>query len=59
MSEKIIVKYFEEREPAHRPIHATAGSAGYDLFAAQAMTLLPNSCVSVSLDCTWELSKGY
>ena len=39
MSEKIIVKYFEERESARQPKHATVGSAGYDLFAAQAMTL--------------------
>ena len=51
MSEKIIVKYFEESESARQPIPATVGSAGYDLFAAQAMTLLPNSCESGSLDC--------
>ena len=59
MSEKIIVKYFEESESARQPIRATVGSAGYDLFAAQAMTLLPNSCESVSLDCIWEIPKGY
>ena len=59
MSEKIIVKYFEESESARQPICATVGSAGYDLFAAQAMTLLPNSCESVSLDCIWEIPKGY
>ena len=41
MSEKILLKYFEESESAHQPIRATVGSAGYDLFAAQAMTLLP------------------
>ena len=51
MSEKIIVKYFEESGSARQPIRATVGSAGFDLFAAQAMTLLPNSCESVSLDC--------
>ena len=59
MSEKIIVKYFEESESARQPVHATVGSAGYDLFAAQAMTLFPNSCESVSLDCIWEIPKGY
>ena len=36
MSEKIIVKFFEESESAYQPIRATVGSAGYDLFAAQA-----------------------
>ena len=59
MSEKIIVKYFEESESACQPKCATVGSAGYNLFAAQAMTLLPNSCESVSLDCKWEIPKGY
>ena len=59
MSEKIIVKYFEESESARQPIRATVWSAGYDLFAAQAMTLLPNSCELVSLDCIWEIPKGY
>ena len=59
MSEKIIVKYFGESESVHQPIRATVGSAGYDLFAAQAMTLFPNSCESVSLDCIWETPKGY
>ena len=59
MSEKIIVKYFEESESARQPIRATVGSTGYDLFAAQTMTLLPNSCGSVSFDCIWEIPKGY
>ena len=59
MSEKIIVKYFEESKSAPQPIRATVGSAGYDLFAAQAMTLLPNSCESVCLDCIWETPKVY
>ena len=59
MSEKIIVKYFEESESSHQPIRATIGSAGYDLFAAQAMTIFPNTCESVSLDCIWEIPTGY
>ena len=59
MSEKITIKYFEESEFARQPICATVESAGYDLFAAQDMTLLPNSCESVSFDCIWEIPKGY
>ena len=57
MLEKIIVKYFEESESARQPIHAIVGSAGYDLFVAQAMTRLPNSWESVFLDCIWEIPK--
>ena len=41
MSKKIIVKYFEESEFAKEPIQATEGSAGYDLFAAESITILP------------------
>ena len=59
MSEKILVNYFEESESASQSIRATVGSTGYDLFATQAMTLLPNSCESVSFDCIWEIPKGY
>ena len=59
MSEKILVKYFEESESASQSIRATVGSTGYDLFATQAMTLSPNSCESVSFDCIWEIPKGY
>ena len=59
MSQKIIVKYFEESESALLPKRATDGSAGYDLFAAQAMTLLPKTYELVSLDCVWEIPKGY
>ena len=59
MSEKIIVKYFEESESARQSKCATVGPAGYDQFAAQAMTLLPSTCESVSLDCIWEIPKGF
>ena len=41
MSKQIVVKYFQENEYANEPIQATEGSAGYDLFAAEAMTILP------------------
>ena len=29
------------------------------MFAAQAMTILPNTCESVSFVCVWEIPKGY
>ena len=50
MSKKIIVKYFEESEFAKEPIQATEGSAGYDLFAAESITILPWSCDTISPD---------
>ena len=56
---QIIVKYFEESESAKEPIKATEGSAGYDLFAAEARTLLPRSCDTVPLDLRWAIPKGF
>ena len=35
MSKQIVVKYFQERKFANKPIQATERSAGYDLFAAK------------------------
>ena len=55
MSKQIVVKYFQESEYANQPIQATEGSAGYDLFAAEAMTILPRSCETVSIDLRWAI----
>ena len=50
MSKQITVKYFEESEFAKEPCQATEGSAGYDLYAAETKTFLPNSAGTLSLD---------
>ena len=46
--EKITVKYFAENEFFKEPYQATEDSAGYDLFAADTLTLFPknNGCIS-------------
>ena len=41
MSKQIVLKFFQESKYTNEPIQATEGSAGYDLFAAEAMTILP------------------
>ena len=59
MSKQILVKYFEESELPKEPIQATEGSAGYDLFEAESITILPPSCDTVSLDLRLVIPKGF
>ena len=44
MTKQIIAKTFQESIFAKEPVQATQGSAGYDLFAAEAITILPKEC---------------
>ena len=59
MSKQIIVKYFQESDFAKEPIQATDGAAGYDLFAAEAKTILRHSSESDCLDIRWVIPKRY
>ena len=59
MSEYITVKYFTESEFAKEPYQATEDAAGYDLFAAEAKTLLPNSADTIALDLRWTIPTGF
>ena len=42
MFKQITIKYYSESESSREPYQATEGSAGYDLFAAETKTFLPN-----------------
>lgn len=59
MSKQIIIKYFEESDSAKEPIQATEESAGYDLYSAEARTILPQSCDAVSIDLRWAIPQGF
>ena len=59
MVKQIIVKFFQDSEFAKEATQATEGSAGYDLFAAEAMTVLPRNCETVSIDFRWSIPKGF
>ena len=59
MAKQIIVRFFQESEFAKEPTQATQGSAGYDLYAAEAMTVLPRNCETVSIDFRWSIPKGF
>ena len=50
MSKKITVKYYSESEFAKEPYQGTEVSAGYDLFAAETKTFLPNTVGTLSIE---------
>ena len=55
MSKQIVVKYFEESKFAEEPRQGTEDSAGYDLYAAEARAILPNSVDTVSIELRWAI----
>ena len=59
MTEKTTIKYFLDNEFAKVPFQASEDAAGYDLFAAEAKTLLPNSCNSIELELKMAIPKDY
>ena len=59
MPKQIAIKYFEESVFAKEPVKATEGSAGYDLFATEAKTIIPNSSQIVCLDLRWAIPQGF
>ena len=59
MSKTVTVKYFAETVFAKEPQKATEESAGYDLYAAEAKTILPGKNELVCLDLRWTIPKGF
>ena len=57
--EKIEIKYFKSSEFAKVPVKATNFSAGYDLFASHAKTILPGQSAQISLDLHWAIPTGF
>ena len=56
---QIVIKYFEESIFGKEPVKATEGSAGYDLFAAEAKSIVPSSSQIVCLDLRWAIPRGF
>ena len=56
---QITIKCYSESESSREPYQATEDSAGYDLFAAETKTFLPNSVGTISLDLRWAIPTGF
>ena len=59
MFKQITIKYYSESESSREPYQATKGSAGYDLFAAETKTFLPNSVGTISIELRWVIPTGF
>ena len=59
MSNTVNIKYFAETAFAKEPQKATEESARYDLYAAEAKTILPGKNDLVCLDLRWAIPKGF
>ena len=59
MSKSAHVKYFAETVFGKEPQRATEESARYDLYAAEAKTILPGKNDLVCLDLPWAIPKGF
>ena len=59
MSKTVNVKYFAETVFAKEPQKVTEESAGYDLYAAEGKTILPDKNNLVCLDIRWVILKGF
>ena len=59
MAKQISIKYFEESQFAREPEQATEGSAGYDLDAADTITILPQTAQTIPLDLRFAIPVGF
>ena len=59
MSKTVNVKYFAETVFTKEPQKATEESAGYDLHAAEAETIMPDKNDLVCLDFRWAIPNGF
>ena len=59
MAKQISIKYFEESEFSQKPEQATEESAGYDLYAADTITILPKTAQTFPLDLGFAIPAGF
>ena len=58
-SEQLSVKFRAESDKSQVLTQATPHSAGYDLYAAEAKTILPQDHGIVSLELRWKIPNGF
>ena len=59
MAKKISIKYFEETKFSWKPEQANEESAGYDLYAADTITILPKTAQTIPLDLRFAIPAGF
>ena len=59
MNEELTIKYFAENKFCREPYEASEDAAGYDLYAAETLTLFPKNTGWISLAFRFAVPKGY
>ena len=59
MAKQISIKYFEKSEFSKKPDQATEESAGYDLYAAGTITILPKTAQTIPLELRFAIPAGF
>ena len=59
MAKQISIKYFEESEFSQKPEQVTEEFAGCDLYAADAITILPKTAQIIPLDLRFAIPAGF
>ena len=59
MAKQITVRYFETSQFAREPEQTAEGSAGYGLYAADTVTILPQTAQTISLDLRFAIPAGF
>ena len=59
MAKQISIRYFEESEFSKKPEQATKESAGYDLYAADTITILPKTAQTIPPDLRFAVPAGF
>ena len=59
MAKQISIKYFEESKFSRKLEQATEESAGYNLYAADTITILPKTAQTIPLDLRFAIPAGF
>ena len=59
MAKQISIRYFEESEFSKKPEQATKEFAGYDLYAADTITILPKTAQTIPPDLRFAVPAGF
>lgn len=59
MAKQITIRYFETSQFAREPEQTAEGSAGYGLYAADTVTILPQTAQTISLDLRFAIPAGF
>ena len=59
MTKQVTVKHYSDSNNVKKPYQVLEDAAGYDVFAAETVTVMPKSFTSISLKMIWSISSGF